>query len=175
MTINQGLDSTKAEFSRAGQGIRNPMVMTLSAGDVIFRFASTKNPLSGADIPSDQWARGAWWFQEADYRRINERYRAGQLGFGTVARSAGAVQPSWSLMDVSIKARLLDDIEVYAGPGLTQYRDQLPNGMYVTMKGWSDIVQLYIPGMRGPAFRAIQIVRQKIITTDSFGFALSAD
>jgi hypothetical protein len=78
-------------------------------------------------------------------------------------------------MNVSIKARLLDDIKVYAGQGLTQYRDQLPNGMYVTAQGWSDIVQLYIPGMRGPTFRAIQIIRQKIITTDSFGFPIPTD
>ena len=174
MTVNEGLEATKVEFSRAAQGIRNPTVMTLYAGDVIFRFASTKNPLSGAEIPANQWARGGWWLQEADYRRINQRYRAGLLGFGTVARSAAAVQPSWSLMNVSIKARLLDDIKVYAGKGLSQYRDQLPNGMYVTAQGWSDIVQLYIPGMGGPAFQSIQIIRQKIITTDSFGFPLSA-
>src|ERR1051326_2694077 len=112
MTVNVDLEATKLEFARAAQGMRNPTVVTLPAGDPLFRFASSKNPQSGFDIPSDQWARGAWWFQEADYRMILQRYQAGRLGLGTVARSAGAVQPSWSLMNVSIKARLLNDIKV---------------------------------------------------------------
>jgi hypothetical protein len=172
MTINADLDSTKLEYARAAQGMRHPTVVTLPAGVALFRFASTKNPQTGAEIPSSQWARGAWWFQEADYRTIIGRYQSGRLGLGTVARSAGAVQPSWSLMNVSIKARLLDDIQVYLGKGATQYRDELPNGMYVTQTGWPDIDQIYIPGMRGPAFAALQIIRQKIITTDSFGFSL---
>lgn len=170
MVHNTDLETTKLEFARAARGMRNPTVATLHAGDDLFRFASTKNPQTGADIPSDQWARGAWWFQEADYRTILQRYHAGRLGFGTVARVAGAVQPSWSLMDVSIKARLIDDIKVYVGKGSTQYRDELPNGMYVTLTGWPDITQVYIPGIRGPAFRALRIIRQKTITTDSFGF-----
>jgi hypothetical protein len=171
MTINADLETTKLEFARASQGMRKPTVVMLAAGDVLFRFASSTNPQTGVDIPSDQWARGAWWFQEADYRLILQRYQAGRLGLGTVARGAGAVQPSWSLMNVSIKARLLDDIKVYVGKGSTQYRDELPNGMYVTQTGWPDIDQVYIPGIRGPAFHALQIVRKKIITTDSFGFA----
>ncbi len=174
MTMNADLEVTKLELSRASQGMRNPQVTTLHAGEAIFRFASTKNPQTGTDFPSDQWARGAWWFREVDYRLIIQGYQAGRLGLGTTARSAGAVQPSWSLMNVSIKARLLDDIKVYVGKGSTQYRDQLPNGMYVTQTGWPDIDQIYIPGIRGAAFSALQIVRQKIITTDSFGFPLPA-
>src|SRR5262245_24738727 len=170
MTVNSDLETTKLEFARAAMGMRNPTVATLAAGVAIFRFAGTKNTKTGLDISSDQWARGAWWFQEADYRLILERYHAGKLGLGTVARSAGAVQPSWSLMDVSIKAYLLDDIKVYIGKGSTQYRDELPNGMYVTQTGWSDITQVYIPGMRGAAYDALDIVRKKIITTESFGF-----
>jgi hypothetical protein len=167
---NADLETTRLELARAAQGLRRPAVGTLHAGDVLFRFASSKNPQTGAVIPSDQWSRGSWWFQEADYRRILQRYQSGRLGLGTVARGSGAVQPSWSLMDVSIKARLLADIKVYIGKGSTQYRDELPNGMYVTQTGWPDIDQVYIPGIRGPAFHVLQIIRQKIITTDSFGF-----
>ena len=170
MTVNADLESTKLEFDRAVRGMRNPTVVTLHAGIPLFRFASTKAPQSGIDIPSDQWARGAWWFQEDDYRAILRRYHAGHLGLGTVARSAAAVQPSWSVMNVSIKARLLHDIKVYVGKAATQYRDELPNGMYVTLTGWPDVEQVYIPGIRGPAFCALHIIRQKIITTDSFGF-----
>src|SRR5262245_3074856 len=142
MTIHADLEVTKLEFDRAAVGIRSPTVVTLHAGDPLFRFASSKNPQSGVEIPSDQWARGSWWFREADYRVILARYQAGRLGLGTVARSAGAVQPSWSLMDVSVKARLLEDIKVYVGMGTTQYRNELPNGMYVTLAGWPDVDQV---------------------------------
>jgi hypothetical protein len=169
--FNSDLETTKLELSRAEQGMRSPTIAVLKQGDVIFRFASTRKPTTGNVIPSNEWAQSGWWLQELDYRLILERYHAGHLGLGTVAGSAGAVQPSWSLRNVSIKARLLDDIKVYVGPGLPQYRDQLPNGMYVTQKGWPDITQVYIPGMRGPSLNAIHIIRQKIITTDTFGYS----
>jgi hypothetical protein len=167
--VNEQLEKTKDEFAKASGGMRNPTVTTLHAGDVIFRFASTKNIATGKGNPSNTWARGAWWFQEADYRKIIENYKAGKLALGTVARSAGAVQPAYSNMDVSIKARVLQDIKVYVGRGSTQYRSQLPNGMYMTLQGWPDIEQIYIPGVHGAAFNALQIVRQKIITTDNLG------
>jgi hypothetical protein len=170
MTVNANLATTKDEYARAAKGIKNPKVVALAAGDSIYRFASTKNFQTGASLTPDQWVRGAWWFQEADYRLIIERYLKGNLALGTVGRIAGAVQPSWSNMDVSIKAHLLDDMEVYVGLGAKQYRDELPNGMYVTLSGWPYIIQVYIPNMRGAAFRNLKVLRKKIITTDSFGF-----
>ena len=170
ITLNDDLESSKREYDRAAKGMRHPQIITLQAGDEIFRFASTKNPQTGTDLSPDQWIRGAWWFAEADYRLIIERYLRGKMSLGTVARSAGAIQPSWSLMNVSIKARVIQPIKVYQGKGSTQYRDELPNGMYVTLTGWPDIQQLYIPDMRGNALTALQIVRKKIISTDSFGF-----
>ena len=68
MTLNAGLQKTKEELARAKQGIRSPQVVTLPAGQVLFRFASTKNRVTGENIPSTNWARGAWWIQEHDYR-----------------------------------------------------------------------------------------------------------
>ena len=111
---------------------------------------------------------GPWWFREADYRLILIRYKSG--GLGTVARSAGAVLLSWSLMNISIKGRLLVDLNAYTGKSRTHYRDLLPNGMYITLRGWPEIDQLYIPNLRGPAFGAVQVVRQNRVTTDGFVF-----
>lgn len=169
MTVNANLQATKDELSRAKQGIRAPKVVTLPAGQVLFRFASTKNVLTGASIPSTHWARGAWWVQEHGYRKIVVNFTQGKLPLGTVGRSAVAVQPSWSNMDVSIKAYLLNDMKVYIGQGSTQYREQLPNGMFITLAGWPGVEQIYIPGMRGAAFQNIRIQRQKIISSNSFG------
>jgi hypothetical protein len=146
------------------------VITTLQAGDVLFRFASTGNPRTGQSIPTTNWAGSPWWFLEADYRKILARHQAGALALGTVAQSAAAVQPSWSRMDVSIKARLRSDTEVYLGKGRPQYRDLLPNGMYMTLTGWSDVDQVYIPGLRGTASHALEIVRQKVTTRDGFGF-----
>jgi hypothetical protein len=169
MTVNATLSTTWDELARAKQGIRRPEIVTLPAGQILFRFASTKNMRTGASIPSNQWARGAWWIEEHNYRKIIDRFSQGRLGLGTVGRSAAAVQPSWSNMDVSIKACLVQEMNVYMGQGSTQYRDQLPNGMVVTLTGWPDIQQIYIPGIRGPAFNNLRIMRQKVISTDNFG------
>ncbi len=170
MTVNDNLSSTLDELSRAKQGIRRPKVVTLKAGEALFRFASTKNMNTGASIPSHQWARGAWWIPEPCYRRVIDNYTQDGLALGTVARGAAAVQPSWSKMDVSIKAYLIHDMNVYIGKGSTQFRDALPNGMFFTSRGWSDIDQIYIPNMRGASFKNLKVVRKKIITTDNFGF-----
>lgn len=171
MTVNADLSHSNQELDRVKKGVRKPTVVTLPAGTAVYRFASTQDPNTGSSIPSDRWARGPWWFQEADYRLILEKYHSeGRLGLGTVAASAGAVQPTWSLMDVSIKAVLLDDLNVYIGKGATQYREELPNGMFMTLSGWPEITQVYIPDIRGKAFRALKIIRQKIVTSDNFRY-----
>jgi hypothetical protein len=170
MTLNADLSTTKAELERAQAGIRSPRVVTLSAGEALFRFASTKNQKTGESIPSDRWALGPWWVQEEDYHKILARFQDGQMGFGTIARAALAVQPSWSNMDVSVKAVLLQDVNVYVGRGATQYHDVLPNGMHVTLTGWPDITQVYVPNLRDLAPQALRVIRKKIITTDPLGF-----
>ena len=172
---NPDLAKSLDELQWASKGMRHPVATRLAAGTALFRFASTRKTDTGAPIPPEQWPRGPWWFQEADYRLILHRYGKGKLGLGTVARSAGAVQPSWSLMDVSVKAYLLCDALVYTGRGSTQYRDPLPNGMVVTQAGWPEITQVYLPGMRReppavPAYDILRVVRKHIVTTDSFGF-----
>ncbi len=152
--------------------MRRPEVVLLSQGDILFRFASTTRLQNGQQVATDssKWANGAWWVSESDYRKIIQRFSQSKLNLGIVARSALAVQPSWSMVDVSIKAYLLNDMNVYAGSGSTQYRDVLPNGMSITLPGWSDITQIYIPGMRGAARSNIKVMRQKIVKSHAWGF-----
>ena len=130
---------------------------------MIYRFASTANPNTGMPIPAEKWARGPWWFFEAGYRLIRFRHAQGQLNLGTVAQIAGAVQPTWSQMDVQVTALVIKKIPVYVGKGKTQHRELLPNGMYMTLKGWPDIEQIYIPKIRGDAFASLQILHQEFI------------
>ena len=170
VTINANLETTKLEYAKAIQGMRSPTVVTLRKDTSLFRFASTKNPLTGQVVESTARVKGAWWFQEADYRKIVDRFHSAHLALGTVATSAGAVQPTWSLMDVLIEARLAEDVNVYVGNGSTQFRAELPNGMYMTLPGWPDIVQVYIPDIHGAAFRAIRVLREEIIASDNFRF-----
>ena len=73
-------------------------------------------------------------------------------------------------MDVSIKAYLIDDMKVFTGAGSTQYHDMMPNGMRMTLTGWSDIQQIYVPNMRGQAKQNIRVKRQKVISSHSFGW-----
>lgn len=170
--VNQDLSTNHPEYVYASRGIRSPQVETLPAGQVLFRFASTKIIKNGELFPSDssRWANGAWWVLEEDYRKIITRFLQGKLPLGTTARSAVAVQPSWSLMDVSIKAYIINEMRVFKGVGSTQYHDMMPNGMRMTLTGWSDISQIYIPNMRGQARPNIRVKRQKVISSNSFGW-----
>jgi hypothetical protein len=166
MAINSNLSQSELDYSKALRGIRTPVITTLPAGLEVFRFASSVRPGTGETIASTDWSKSPWWSLKADYYRILARHKAGALSLGTVARSATAVQPSWSRMDILISARLKEDTEAYQGKGKTQYRDLLPNGMYMTLTGWPDITQLYIPKYQ----HSLWIVQQEVITTDRFGF-----
>ena len=107
MLYNPDLEKTKLEFDRASGGMRSPQITTLSEGDVLFRFGSTKNLQTGATIPSDQWARGAWWIQEGDYRKVIQNFQAGKLGLGTVGRME-AIKDSLNLAHAFVRAQALD-------------------------------------------------------------------
>jgi hypothetical protein len=70
--VNEDLTTTHAEYAVASRGIRSPEVATLPAGQILFRFASTKIFKDGELFPSDssRWANGPWWVLEDDYRKI---------------------------------------------------------------------------------------------------------
>ena len=124
---------------------------------------------SGASIPSSEWARTlvvpGRGLSQAVGTVSSRQTRAGDrrpLGRGR----ATVVEPDGRFHQGALR----DDTNVYLGKGKTQYRDPLPNGMFMTLTGWPDIDQVYLPNSRGSAFAALQIVRQKIVTTDSFGY-----
>jgi hypothetical protein len=163
MPLNADLDlSQLPEAARAG--LRQPRVVTLNAGDILFRFASTNRP-------KDRWAASPWWMFERDYRRIIKAHEESDLSLGLLARSAMAVQPSYSRMDVAIKAVVLQDINAFCGLGRPQYREVLPNGMYLTLRGWSDVEQLFIPNISDSAgrtslgYQALHVMRQKTVAS----------
>lgn len=164
MALNAHLDT--AELPDAARaGLRQAKVVTLYEGQVLFRFASS-------DRPKEFWASSPWWMYEHDYRRVIAAHKESGWSLGLVGRSAMAVRPSHSRrMDVVVKAMVLDDINAFCGLGRTQHRDPLPNGMYLTLPGWSDVSQLYIPGISDRCgrtrlgFQAISIVRQKIVSS----------
>ena len=170
--VNDGLTTGHAEYARACAGIRRPEIVTLPAGQTIFRFASTERIVNGKKLPTNSadWANGPWWMREDDYRKIIAQFMNSKLSLGTIARSAVAVQPSWSLVDVSIKAHIHHDMNVFSGVGAPQFNDILPNGMRMTLPGWSNITQLYIPNMRSTARSNIIVQRQKKISSHSFGW-----
>jgi hypothetical protein len=170
--INEDLHGTRLEYAEASNGIRDPGVTILMPGEDLYRFASSVNPGSRRKVPIQAQIERGWWFRSRDWQKILKSYLSGALNLGTVARIAGAVQWSWSNMDVLVKARVLSEIEAWEGFGRPQYRDILPNGMAVTLRGFPDVVQLYIPGMRSGAAAALRIVDWlEVTSTDKFGNA----
>ncbi len=167
---NPNLQQTRLEFDRASAGIKNPTVTVLLPGEDLYRFASSVDPRTGRKVPASVQLQGPWWFRSRDWQKILKDYLKGSFSLGTTARIAGAVQWSWSNMDVLLKARVLDEIEAWEGPGLPQYRDILPNGMAVTLRGFPDVVQLYIPGMRTGTAAALRLIDQlEVASTDKRG------
>lgn len=179
MVLNDGLSLdtlSDRERSTLTSGMRSPRVVTLHAGDVVFRFASTQSP-------NESWAAGPWWATEMDYRKVisehtRSQHEHGDDGFslGYVGRTAFAVQPSWSKMDIVVKAIVLNDIKAFAGRGQRQHREVLPNGMHLTLSGWAEVDQIFIPGIGAwdgsmvqrttLGFQALKVLRQKRISSD---------
>ena len=164
--LNDDLETQKAP-DEALKGLRSPRVVTLAHGEFIYRFASSQTPRSLV-------AASPWWIREQDHRRILARVAQGKLSTGFVARSSLAVQQSWgNLMDVLVRAVVLEDIKAFCGSARTQYREQAPNGMFITWRGAANIEQLFIPGVSQPkgagltdlGRRAIQLVELQQIDT----------
>jgi hypothetical protein len=166
---NEGLAKTRLQYEKAAEGIRNPTATILKPDEDLYRFTSSRIPGSGAAMPAGRQTSGPWWFRSRDWQKILKTYLKSPFRLGTVARFAGAVQWSWSDMDVLLKARVVHGIEVWEGTGLPQYRDILPNGMAVTLEGFPDVVQLFIPGMPDSA-RALRLVdRLSVASSTSRG------
>jgi len=135
----------------SGLVARNVTIKCLKRGDFVFRGASTYHPRKGA-VPMVDWVASPWWIEEDQYHRINKKYLDGRSdGFpfeslGFTMRHALAVQQGWSRVDVVVKAWLLQDINVFSGPGRCQF-ESLPNGMTVEWRGWPLVRQIYIPNV----------------------------
>jgi hypothetical protein len=152
MPLNDGLDLanlTSKERQRILSGMRSPRVVLLHPGEVIYHFASTegKKKKDLVAIPPSRWTAGAWWTYERDFRKIYAQHLNSDWSLGLTARSANAIQQSWSRVDVMVEAIVIKEINAFAGQGRTQYREMAPNGMYITLLGWPDVTQLYIPNI----------------------------
>jgi hypothetical protein len=155
-------------------GMRKPELITIPRGERLYRFASSQ-------YAPQTWEAGPWWIFERDYVSIVKNFRTGQLKHGSNAlpmgyhaRSALAVRPSWSRVDSLVKVFIKEDIQAYQGYGQTQHRELLPNGMYLTLPGAPDVLQIFIPnvGSRGKltasGMAAFSVLERRSI--DSYDF-----
>ncbi len=168
MPINDDLDLINLP-DIAGSGLRSPRVVTLTSGQVLFRFASTTSR-------PETWAAGPWWMYDYDYYKIVAAYEESRaqhgkdgLTLGFLGRAAAAVKQSWSKTDVVVKAVVNNDIKAFAGPGRSQYNERMRNGIQVTWRGWRNVEQLFIPnigdcnGRTSLGYQALLVLRQKIV------------
>jgi hypothetical protein len=146
MALNDTLDLSRLP-DNARAGLRSPQVVTLNAGQGLFRFSSTSSP-------QHLWAAGPWWMYEHDYQKIVAEYQLSRarhgedgLTLGYLGRAAMAVKQSWSKMDVVVKAIVSQDIKAFAGLGRSQFNERMPNGIRITWKGWPNVQQLFIPNI----------------------------
>ncbi|MET0649843.1 MAG: hypothetical protein ABW208_24805 [Pyrinomonadaceae bacterium] len=128
-------------------GMRSPRAVTLGAGEVLYRFASS-------DAPEATWAAGPWWLYERDFQKIVEQFRLSRehhgedgLTLGWLGRVAAAVRQGWSRTDVLVKASVRKEVGAFSGRGRTQHKECAPNGILYTYSGWPEVEQLYLPGI----------------------------
>jgi hypothetical protein len=153
-------DLPQWEQARIRSGMRSPRVVTLTAGERIYRFASSWDRYRRKPVPPSAWATGPWWIREDDYLKIEDAWnrslrvhggdRSKALTLGFLARQATAVMQSWSNVDRLVIADVIADFEVFTGLGRTQYNEIPPPGavsynLKLTWQGWDDVEQLYLP------------------------------
>jgi hypothetical protein len=168
--LNDDLSLSKLPES-ARAGLRSPRIVTLNAGQVLYRFASTS-------LAQQLWPAGPWWMHERDYQKIVAEYersraRHGEDGLtlGYLGRAAMAVKQSWSKMDVVVKARVGHDIKAFAGLGRSQFNEQMPNGIRITWQGWPNVEQLFIPnisdrhGLTSTGHKALLVVGHSFVAS----------
>jgi len=163
--LNNDLEKQKVPDD-AVKALRTPYVVTLIRGQSIYRFGNSQ-------VPTGLVAASPWWIREQDYRRILANAQPGKISTGFAARISLAVKQSWrNPMDMLVRAIVLEDIKVFCGVARTQYREQAPNGMFITWRGSKNIEQLFIPGisqryvgLTDMGRRAIQVVEIQRIDT----------
>ena len=152
MTLNQNLHLSMLPDD-ARNGLCNPRVLPLKAGQLLFRFASSQRA-DGLGLPRHLWPARPWWVTWENYKLIVAEVKKSyqlhgkdRLTLGYMGRVALAVQQSYSRVDILVKAKLACDINAFAGRGATQYNEEMPNGWRITLTGWPHIEQLYIPNI----------------------------
>lgn len=141
----------------ARKGLRNARVITLHAGQLLFRFASSQGR-DGVGLPRHLWPARPWWVTWENYKLIVAEVKKSfqlhgkdRLTLGYMGRVALAVQQSFGRADILVKAKVASGINVFTGRGATQYNEEMPNGWRITMTGWPQIEQLHIPNINDRA------------------------
>ncbi len=140
-------------------GIRSPRVRQLSPGTKIFRF-------SNSSVAAASQAAGPWWFGDKAFQQIKRDALGNHdkgFGLGWSGRRALAIRQEWSQVDVLIEATIAEPINVFSGLGTKQYRERMPNGMFVTWEGWPQVDQWFIPNIND-AFSMMTPLGKKVIT-----------
>ena len=119
---------------RAEKGIISPKPELLKLGECIYRFSSSDRGTFG-------YQAGEWWIREADFDEIVERAARKGVDLGQKAHWDLAVLPSWSKMNIVVKARVTG--RIWAWVGLAKPQQELsPNGRAIRMYGHRTVHQL---------------------------------
>jgi hypothetical protein len=132
--------------------IRCLSVVHIARGEILYRFASSSwHP--------HFWYASRWWISARTHEQVR-RMMAQSPVPQWVARTAFGVKLKWNpkedetnLMDIVVRATVLQDLKAWVGRGKPQY-EVAPNGMRVK---WGcragtdlDLEQYFIPGISDP-------------------------
>lgn len=121
--------TTSDDFQNALKGILDPRPISVKRETILWRFASSKDPKSGAPKCCDYWYNSPWWMMGADFAAIYGYSGQGSSSARDAritrrARADLAVLHPWSQLDVIVKAKVDADISAYAGVGAPQNTEE---------------------------------------------------
>jgi len=132
--------------------IRRLSVVHITRGEILYRFASsTWHP--------HFWYASPWWMPTRTYEQVRRMMAQSPIP-QWVAHTALGVKLKWdprkdevNLMDIVVRATVLQDLKAWVGRGKPQY-EVAPNGIRVK---WGcragthlDVEQYFIPGISDP-------------------------
>lgn len=139
------------EKDRIKSGMISPRVRKMSPGTKLFHVADAERAAKGkrssgsATLEFADVEAGCWWYGQKAFNKMMEYCvqadREKNRGLGYAAREACAILPIWNDCDVLVEAILVKTAPVFYGVGRAQSDGK------ITLSGWEDIHQWYIPGL----------------------------
>ena len=152
-------------------GIIAPQKRELAAGDVIYRFDSTRKGNARAAM------NGGWWVERDQFDRVIRFAQINQLSDPMAARILLGVPPEWNEMNLLVKCRLKEPLLAWRGLANSVFAPHPGGGPQVVMlhqnaNSERRLHQLFIPGL-SPQSRGGSVTAAALTFENEWTFSIA--